>query len=44
MEMKIWPVCNRENEKGSYRMQCGAPLTDKQDNGGTVDVKGPVKK
>lgn len=42
--MKICPVCNKENEKGSYCTQCGAPLTDKQDNGDTVDMKEPVIK
>lgn len=42
--MKICPVCNKENEKGSYCTQCGALLTDKQDNGDIVDVKEPVIK
>lgn len=42
--MKIFPICNKENEKGSYRIQCDALLTDKQDNGGIVDVKEPIIK
>lgn len=40
--MKKCPVCNKENEKGSYCTQCGAPLVDNQDYGhgeGVEEVK-----